>query len=107
MGTQFPVVWDRAEGFQGYDPYGNCWIDFTSGILVANAGHSHPHIRETLRRHVEEKPLHSYLFATEARAGLVKKLIEIKGLDSRQVIKLKEEYDLHKSEIETFNNQMT
>lgn len=88
MGTQFPVVWDRAEGFQVYDPYGNCWIDFTSGILVANAGHSHPHIRETLRRHVEEKPLHSYLFATEARAGLVKKLIEISPANLTKVFLL-------------------
>ena len=32
MATQVPVVWGRAEGFQVYDAYGNCWIDFTSGM---------------------------------------------------------------------------
>ena len=77
VGTQVPVVWDHAEGFQVHDAYGNCWIDFTSGILVANAGHSHPHVRQALRKHIDEKPLHSYLFATEARAKLVEKLITI------------------------------
>ena len=75
VGTQVPVVWDRAEGFNVHDAYGNCWIDFTSGILVANAGHSHPHVRQALRKHIDEKPLHSYLFATEARAKLVEKLV--------------------------------
>ncbi|MFC1676794.1 aspartate aminotransferase family protein [Planctomycetota bacterium] len=77
MGMQVPVVWGKAEGFQVYDPYGNCWIDFTSGILVANCGHSHPHVKKALKEHIDNKPLHTYLFATETRAKLVKKLIEI------------------------------
>jgi len=77
MGTQVPIVWDRAEGFQVYDPYGNCWIDFTSGILVANSGHGHPHICEALRRQTDGRMLHAYLFATEVRAKLVEKLVEI------------------------------
>jgi len=61
MGTQAPVVWDRAEGFQVHDPYGNCWIDFTSGILVANSGHAHPHICEALRKLVDGKLLQQLL----------------------------------------------
>jgi len=32
MHGQLPVVWDRAEDFQVFDPYGNSWIDFTSTI---------------------------------------------------------------------------
>jgi len=40
MHGQMPVIWDRAEGFQVYDKYGNCWIDFTSTIFVANSGHA-------------------------------------------------------------------
>ena len=75
--TQVPIMWARAEGFQVYDSWGNCWIDFSSAIVVTNTGHGHPHVREALRRHIEEKPLHSYLFATEVRAALVRKLIEI------------------------------
>ena len=77
MGTQVPIVWDRAEGFQVEDGYGNRWIDFTSGILVANSGHSHPHIIKALKQIVSRKLLHSYLFATKARAGVVKKLVEM------------------------------
>jgi len=45
MRGELPIVWDRAEGYQVFDAYGNCWIDFTSGIYVANAGHAHPEIR--------------------------------------------------------------
>ena len=33
---QLPVVWDRAKGYQIFDPWGNCWIDFTSTIFVSN-----------------------------------------------------------------------
>ena len=45
-----PVVWDRADDFQIYDAYGNCWIDFTSGIYVANAGHAHPDVCAALEK---------------------------------------------------------
>ena len=37
MHGQMPIIWDRADDFQVYDPYGNVWIDFTSTIFVANA----------------------------------------------------------------------
>ena len=56
--TQAPIVWDRAEGYQVYDPHGNCWIAFSSGILVANTGHAHPHVCEALSRCIDEKLLH-------------------------------------------------
>ena len=59
-----PVVWDSAEGFLVCDPYGNQWIDLTSGIVVANAGHSHPHIMKAIRKAVDHKLLFSYAFPT-------------------------------------------
>ena len=31
---ELPVVWDRADGFQIFDRWGNCWIDMTSSIFV-------------------------------------------------------------------------
>ena len=37
---EVPVFWDKAEGFKVQDRVGNTWIDFTSGIFVANVGHS-------------------------------------------------------------------
>ncbi len=36
------VVWDRAEGDTVYGADGRTYLDFTSGVLVANLGHSHP-----------------------------------------------------------------
>ncbi|HEB10656.1 MAG TPA: aspartate aminotransferase family protein, partial [Spirochaetales bacterium] len=39
MMGQPPVVWDRAEGFQVCDRWGNKWIDWSSGVLITNAGH--------------------------------------------------------------------
>ena len=42
MSGQPPVVWDRAQGVQVFDKWGNAWLDFSSGVLVTNAGHSHP-----------------------------------------------------------------
>ena len=77
VGTQAPVVWDRAEGHQIYDPHGNCWIDFSSGIMVASVGHAHPHVCAALSRCIETKLLHTYLFPTQIRAQLARKLVEM------------------------------
>ncbi len=76
MHGQMPVVWDRAENFQVYDRWGNTWIDFTSTIFVTNAGHGHPRIVKALRDILDKPLLHTYTFATAARADYVKYLIE-------------------------------
>ena len=77
MRGQLPVVWDRAEDFQVYDICGNCWIDFTSTIFVANSGHANPQITSALQSVIDRKLLHTYTFAHETRALFLKKLIEI------------------------------
>ena len=77
MHGQLPVVWDSAEGFQIYDSCGNCWIDFTSTIFVANAGHANSQIISALQRTIDHKLLHTYTFAHATRALFLKKLIEI------------------------------
>lgn len=74
---ELPLVWDRAEGYQVFDAYGNCWVDFTSGICVANAGHAHPKIRRAVAQQLDRRLLHSYAFPSQIRAQLVRKLIEI------------------------------
>lgn len=43
MRGQPPVIWDRAEGVSVYDARGNKWLDFSSGVLITNAGHGHRH----------------------------------------------------------------
>lgn len=75
MHGQLPVVWDRAEGFQVFDAWGNCWIDFTSTIFVANAGHGNRRIVAALQRVLDKPLLHTYTFATQERADYIDALI--------------------------------
>src|SRR3954453_13429925 len=77
MSNELPVLWDRAEGFQVSDPWGNTWLDFTSGIFVANTGHAHPRVRDAIRAMVDAPLLHSYSFPTQIRERLTAKLVEM------------------------------
>src|SRR6266567_4479878 len=52
MRGQPPIVWERAEGVQVWDRYGNMWLDWSSGVLVTNAGHGIAPIREAILDHV-------------------------------------------------------
>lgn len=70
MAGQPPVVWHRAEGFTVYDRWGNRWIDWSSCVLVANAGHGRPEIREALSRIIAQGLVASYVFVHEQRAEL-------------------------------------
>jgi len=79
MGGQPPIVWERAEGISVYDQAGNCWIDFSSGVLVANCGHSAPELKDALIEHIEYGVLFSYCFPNRPRAELVKRLVELAG----------------------------
>ena len=77
MGGQLPVVWDRAEGYQVFDPYGNCWIDFTSCIMLANVGHAHEKICRAVNEQINRKLLHNYCFPSKIRARLVHLLVDL------------------------------
>jgi 4-aminobutyrate aminotransferase-like enzyme len=77
MHGQMPVCWDSASDYQVFDSYGNIWIDFTSTIFVANAGHAHPRIKKALMEMIEKNLLHAYNYPTEIRAKFLKKLIEV------------------------------
>jgi 4-aminobutyrate aminotransferase/diaminobutyrate-pyruvate transaminase/4-aminobutyrate aminotransferase/(S)-3-amino-2-methylpropionate transaminase len=77
MRGQPPVLWDRAEGFQVFDAWGNQWIDWSSGVLIANAGHGRPEIAEAIAQQARSHLLTSFSFANEPRARLVEKLVAI------------------------------
>ena len=55
MHGQLPVVWDHALDFSVWDRWGNKWIDFTSGIFVANTGHSNPHIEHSIMKQIKQE----------------------------------------------------
>ena len=71
------VIWDRAEGVQVHDRWGNTWLDFSSGVLVTNAGHSHPRIKQAVLDQVEQGLMHNYCFPSEPRAKLVEALAKV------------------------------
>ena len=77
MHGQLPLVWDRAEGFQVHDAWGNTWIDFTSTIFVANAGHGHPRIIQALREQLDRPLLHTYTYASQVRRDYLRYLIQV------------------------------
>jgi len=74
MRGQPPVVWDKAEGFQVYDACGNCWIDWSSGVLITNAGHGRQSIVDAIIGQASSGLLTSYGFASEIRSRLVERL---------------------------------
>lgn len=70
MRGQPPIVWDRAEDIFVFDKYGNRWLDWSSGVLVTNAGHAAPEICEAIGAQVKQRLIHSYVFPNERRAEL-------------------------------------
>ena len=83
MRGQPPVIWDRADGIAVYDAYGNKWLDFSSGVLIANSGHGHKKIVKAIVEQASKSLLTTYCFPNEPRIKLVEKIISLapKGLD--------------------------
>ncbi|HZR15682.1 MAG TPA: aspartate aminotransferase family protein [Verrucomicrobiae bacterium] len=74
MRGQPPVVWERADDIFVYDKYGNRWLDWSSGVLVANSGHGSREVRRAILEQVQSGLLHNYCFPSEERAALVERL---------------------------------
>ena len=70
MGGQPPVIWHKAEGLNVYDRWGNKWLDWSSGVLITNAGHGNPEIVAALREIIDRPLLATYVFPHEGRAEL-------------------------------------
>ncbi len=77
VGYQAPVVWKNGRGCVVTDVDGNTYIDWTSGVLVTNVGHCHPHLVEATRKAGEDL-LNNYecptVYRIEAAERLVKAL---------------------------------
>jgi 4-aminobutyrate aminotransferase-like enzyme len=76
MHGQLPIVWDSAKDFLVYDRHGSRFIDFTSGICVANVGHGNKEVLDSIDYCLKKPLLHSYTFPTEVRFAFLKELIE-------------------------------
>jgi len=74
MRGQPPIVWDRAEGVTVFDAWGNHWLDWSSGVLITNAGHGRAEIAAAIRDQVDRGLLTNYCFPSEIRARLVERI---------------------------------
>jgi 4-aminobutyrate aminotransferase-like enzyme len=79
MHTQHPVVWERASGSRVFDREGRSWLDWTSGILTANAGHARAEVVDAIIGQARQGLLHAYMFPTHVRARTVRALSELTG----------------------------
>jgi 4-aminobutyrate aminotransferase/diaminobutyrate-pyruvate transaminase/4-aminobutyrate aminotransferase/(S)-3-amino-2-methylpropionate transaminase len=77
MHDQLPLLWNSAKDYQIFDGYGNCFIDLTSTIFVANVGHSHPKVIEAIQKCCEKSLVNNYYYPSYERRDFVKKLIEV------------------------------
>lgn len=76
MADQVPVVWDHGERVWVTDVDGNEYIDFTSGVLVTNLGHSHPEHVKAIRQQAG-RLMNCYSFPTPERVRLSKRLVDL------------------------------
>lgn len=83
MRGQPPIIWHRSKGINVFDAYGNMWLDFSSGVLITNAGHSAKRIVDAIVKQATESLLTSYCFPNEPRIKLVQRLVSLapKGLN--------------------------
>lgn len=75
MCNQLPVVWDKAVDYQVFDNSGNCWIDFTSTIFVANVGHSNPKVCNAIVEMTNKQLINSYYYPTKIKTQFIKRLL--------------------------------
>ncbi len=74
MNWQAPVVWDHAAGAEIWDVDGKRYIDWTSGVLVANVGHAHPVMAKALADQAA-RLLNTFDFPTPERLRLAERIV--------------------------------
>lgn len=77
QGGPGPLAIDQAKGCWLYTADGGRILDFCSGLINVNAGHSHPKIVAGIQRQAERLTFVNPSFSTEPRARLAEKLSKI------------------------------
>lgn len=86
---QPPIVWDHSEdGYKICDPYGNKWIDFSSSILMSNAGHANPAICEAVRKMTEKPLMDAFNFCTAERVEAAREVLSVCPIPDAKVFML-------------------
>lgn len=75
--NSIPLTWHKAKDFSVWDDKGNKWIDLTSGIFVANAGHANPHIKQAIKKQLDADLIFSYNYPTKIKERFITKLLSL------------------------------
>ena len=79
---RFPVAIARGEGARVYDPEGNEYIDFTSGIGVCSVGYGNREWADAIAEQAKKLGHISNLFFTEPSVILAERLCKASGMKS-------------------------
>ncbi|GEB76286.1 aminotransferase class III-fold pyridoxal phosphate-dependent enzyme [Sporolactobacillus inulinus] len=71
-----PKIIKKAQGIFFWDETGKRFYDMCSQLVYLNVGHNHPKLMEAFK-HIGEIPLSAPGFATESKAELARKIIEV------------------------------
>ena len=74
MHQQFNVHWKKARGVFVVDRNNNKYLDFTSGIFVANVGHSNKEVINEISKSLKSPLIYSYNYPHEKRINYLKLL---------------------------------
>lgn len=82
LGTygRWPIAAVKGKGCFLWDGDGRRYLDFVSGIAVANQGHCHPKVVEAIQKQAEQLIHCSNLFHIPAQVVLAEKLCSLSGL---------------------------
>ncbi|MDO8561490.1 MAG: aspartate aminotransferase family protein [bacterium] len=75
--NKIPLTWHKAKGFSVSDERGNTWIDLTSGIFVANAGHANPKIKQAVMEQLNADLLFTYNYPTRIKERFESALLRL------------------------------
>ena len=81
--NRFPVIFEKGEGVYLYDTEGKKYLDFSGQFSACTLGHGNEEMIEALKEQLEKLVSVTSCFATEERAALAEKMVEISpdGLD--------------------------
>lgn len=78
---RLPIAFVKGEGTHLYDEAGRQYLDFTSGIAVANLGHCHPKVTKAIQEQAATLVHTSNLFQMPGQEAVAAKLCQLSGLD--------------------------
>ena len=85
---EMPVKWHKAINYNIFDEHDNKWIDMTSGIFVANAGHSNPEIVQAIKNQLDKELMFAYQYNTDIRISFIEKLLEVSPKHFEKIVLL-------------------